>query len=476
MGLAGGVPLRRFSVPIVFVLIVWTLTTHGKYSVSGDEPHYLIIAESLLVDRDLDLENNYQNGGGRRFGAGGLTAGPHVERNRHGALWSSHDAGFPALLLPVYAVATRVATAVPEDVLRRFRQDHGLFAYSLIGMTLTLLTAWGLWLLMAALMRESTPALAAVVTLVFGLTPPVISHAFLVFPDTVAFTITCAIVWLLCLKPDELTARRVIVVVTAVGMLPWLHRKYAFLQIGLVAVLFLTHRAWFQRQPRLRVATVAALAFGPQWLMHIWTLQNWGTLGGPQMLAGDLPFKQEWLQTGALGLLIDRERGLLGYAPIYLMLPACWALGWRRYWPMSIPILLLYLPMAAYINWHGGFSPAGRYLVPIMPLLVLPVAAALRYRVIQWVACLLAVFQAAILVVIWNTPRTLWPKEQGANQALERIPIIGPAYERLLPSLATGDPAANGWIWIAVIALATAVIVAAASASNPGADMKGMKT
>ena len=159
--------------------------------------------------------------------------------------------------------------------------------------------------------------------------------------------------------------------------------------------------------------------------MHLWTLLNWGTLGGPQML-GDLPFKGEWLQTGGLGLLLDRERGLLGYAPIYLLVPACWALGWRRYWPVLIPVVLLSLPMAAYINWHGGFSPAGRYIVPIMPLLVLPVAAALRHRVIRWVACSLAVFQAAILVVIWNTPRTLWPKEQAVNQALEKIRLSGP--------------------------------------------------
>jgi hypothetical protein len=451
--------IGRGGVPIVFVLVVWTLTTHGKYSVTGDEPHYLIISESLLTDRDLDLANNYQNGGGRWFGAGGLTAGPHVERNRHGALWSAHDVGLPAVLLPVYAGATRLARFVPEDVLRRFRQDHGLFAYSLIGMTLTLLTAWGLWLLMSGLARESTPAHAATVTIVFGLTPPVISHSFLVFPDILAFTVTCAVVWLLCLRPGEVTTRRLVVVVAAVGLLPWLHRKYAFLQVGLAVLLFVTHRAWFVRQPRSSIAACAALAVVPQLMMHAWTLQNWGTLGGPQMLGGDLPFTPEWLQVGSLGLIIDRERGLLGYAPVYLMVPACWALGWRRYWPMFMPVVLLYLPMAAYINWHGGFSPAGRYLVPIMPLLVLPVAAALRHRVVQWLAWPLLIFQGAILVVIWNTPRTLWPKEQAGNEALEKIPLIGPAYERLLPSLATGDPLVNGWMWIGLIAAATAAIL-----------------
>ena len=48
-------PRAIAAVPIVTVLFTWTLTTHGKFSVSGDEPHYLMIAESLLGDRDLDL-------------------------------------------------------------------------------------------------------------------------------------------------------------------------------------------------------------------------------------------------------------------------------------------------------------------------------------------------------------------------------------------------------------------------------------
>src|SRR6185503_16489093 len=104
---------RVRAVPIVFLLVVWSLTTHGKYSVTGDEPHYLIIAESLLTDRDLAVENNYVSEHGRRFGAGGLTGGLHVEPNRAGVVWSVHDIGLPVLLLPVYAAATRLATVVP---------------------------------------------------------------------------------------------------------------------------------------------------------------------------------------------------------------------------------------------------------------------------------------------------------------------------------------------------------------------------
>jgi hypothetical protein len=34
----------------VIVVVIWSLTTHGKYADSGDEPHYPMIAQSLVSD------------------------------------------------------------------------------------------------------------------------------------------------------------------------------------------------------------------------------------------------------------------------------------------------------------------------------------------------------------------------------------------------------------------------------------------
>lgn len=451
---------RRASVlvPVAFFVVVWTLTTHGKFSNSGDEPHYLMVAESLVSDGDLDVANNYRNGDGRWFGNETLEPGPHARPTLDGRVWSTHDVGLPIAVLPVYAAATRAAILLPDSLLETIRQPRGLFAYSLVSLSLVVLTAVGLGLLISAFSRRVPGGRAALVVLVVGISPPVLSHAFLVFPETVAFVVVCSVVWLAMLPTRELTPRRVAFVVVAAGLMPWLHRKYSFLVFGLVFLLASRHAGWFRQQQTSLLALLAVLAVLPQAILHVWTLNAWGTLGGPQMV-DTLPFAPANAVAGGLGLLFDRERGLVAYAPVYLLVPVCWALSWKEYRTWLVPVGTLFLPMAAFSVWSAGFSPAARYLVPLVPLAVAPVAQALSYGAIRTMALGIVVFQACIIAVVWQYPRTLWPKEHGTNDALASIPWIGRAYERLLPSILTGDSIVWGGTVLAVLAAGSAALV-----------------
>jgi hypothetical protein len=454
-------------VPVAFFLVVWTLTTHGKFSNSGDEPHYLMVAESLVSDGDLDVANNYRNGDGRWFGNETLEAGPHARTTLDGRIWSTHDVGLPIAVLPVYAAATRASILLPDSWLETIRQPRGLFAYSLVSLSLVVLTATGLGLLISAFSRHAPAARVALVVLVAGVSPPVLSHAFLVFPETIAFFVVCTVVWLAMLPANELTSRRVAFVVTSVGLMPWLHRKYSFLVFGLVFLLGSRHTGWLRRQRPSLLGLLAVLAVLPQALLHAWTVHEWGTVGGPQMV-NTLPFAPANALAGGLGLLFDRERGLVAYAPVYLLAPVCWVLSWKEYRTWLVPITTLFVPMTAFSVWSAGFSPAARYLVPLVPLALAPVARALSYRAIRIVALGVVIFQACIIVVVWQYPRTLWPKEQGTNDALASIPWIGRAYERLLPSILTGDSIA--WGVTALVALAAGSAALAWRARRAGVE------
>ncbi|HEY7190586.1 MAG TPA: hypothetical protein VH436_28740, partial [Vicinamibacterales bacterium] len=106
----------RLIVLAVF-LVVWGLSTHGTYAGSGDEPHYLIIAQSIAFDFDLDVENNYAQPG-NLIGAGALQPELHARRGRNNIMRPVHDIGLPLLFAPyvrvAYPAAESLAGALPE--------------------------------------------------------------------------------------------------------------------------------------------------------------------------------------------------------------------------------------------------------------------------------------------------------------------------------------------------------------------------
>ncbi len=186
---------------------------------------------------------------------------------------------------------------------------------------------------------------------------------------------------------------------------------------------------------------------------------------GGALTTNGLPFSMSVLKSGFLGLLFDRQSGLLAYAPLYWIVPACWYLTRKTTWPFLVPAVLLYVPAASFtIGWWAGFSPAARYLVPLMPFCIAVIAEALRYRVIRIAALVLLIPQAFIDAVVWQHPRTLWPSP-GGNAALQTLGGIGRAYEAILPAAQTGGRLS--------VALGLGLLAAAASAVLVAVSVEG---
>src|SRR4029453_4286865 len=177
-------PTRKWLAPTVIFLVCWTLTTHGKYSPSGDEPHYLVVWKSLWAHRDLALRNNYRNDDGRRFGAAGLDMGLHAQENRFGQLFPVHDLGVPVLSFPIYVVATAISNVSSESILSRFRMNRGLFAYSLVSLCIIgLVTLAGVLTWEALVAQGMRAGIASAIVIVLWLSPPVLWKSFIIFPS-----------------------------------------------------------------------------------------------------------------------------------------------------------------------------------------------------------------------------------------------------------------------------------------------------
>jgi hypothetical protein len=118
--------------------------------------------------------------------------------------------------------------------------------------------------------------------------------------------------------------------------------------------------------------------------------------------------------------MVDQEFGLLIYAPVYLLaIPGIAALlKARRDLALGIAavvlcyVTLMALPMTNVHGWTGGWSPAARFLTPIVPLLGLAVYAGLR-AVPRALAVAVIAVQLLISAYAWQHPKILWNDGDG---------------------------------------------------------------
>jgi hypothetical protein len=344
-------PHRLLFLPLVFaVLVVAAGRTHARVGPRGDEPHYLMVAESLLRDADLSLERDY---GERRYTLfHDAPLAPHYRvRGKGGAILSLHAVGLSALILPAWALA----------------------GYAGVTVFMALLAA-----LVALEVREWVRALTAREGLaeaagwVAALSPPLVHYAGLVFTEVPA-----ALLLSFGLRRGRdagLGGGGALAVGLAAAALPWLNVRYAPL-----AVVVLAHALW--RNPRLRAAIAflaPAVASGAGLLLYHKALYGFWD---PRRVYGRRPeLALSTLGEGLPGLLLDQEFGLLVYAPVLVLaLPGLLFL-WRRDRRLAgaavVAVAAVLLTAGTWHMWRGGFNPPGRFLVPIAPLLAVAVALA----------------------------------------------------------------------------------------------------
>ena len=138
-------PGRRtaFAMALAVYLVSGYRSVH-QVGLGGDEPHYLVITQSLLLDHDIQIENNHERGDYRSFFGGPLRP-DYLKRGLNGAIYSIHAPGLPVLVLPAFVVfgawgavmMMALCGALLEWLLfaRLYRRDHleqVLLTYGLI--------------------------------------------------------------------------------------------------------------------------------------------------------------------------------------------------------------------------------------------------------------------------------------------------------------------------------------------------------
>jgi len=411
----------RLIVVVVF-LVVWGLITHGTFAGSGDEPHYLIVAQSLAFDGDLDVANNYAQPD-NLIGAGGLRPEAHARPGRGGILRPVHDIGLPLLFAPyvrvAYPLADFAAVHLPQSLLRAAKLNPPLIFRHLISLAMALLTGLlgaQLFFLFARVAESDRQAMLW--ALFVTLSPPLLSHSFLFFTEIPSALLVAWLVNVMSASDDRKTPW--LLVGSAAGLLLLIHVR----NIALVSV-FLVWAVMRLRARKEPPASWLLFAIGTLVLLTVRTATNyvfWGTWLTSPLAHPDwsLGVADAFVETGTrlASLLVSPDFGLLRFAPVFVLaLPGLWVMRTNVTWaPRAIWLLLvsylgtLLLPYANAYGVAGGWAPASRMIVPVVPLLAMAVFAAARATPARarWVLAVLICVQVAIDLFVWQSPKVLW--------------------------------------------------------------------
>jgi hypothetical protein len=349
--------------PWIVAAVVASASLAGAWTLrgilpEGDEPHYLVISQSLLLDRDLRIENNHQRGDYTEYRDVELKP-DYLQRGSDGQIYSIHAPGVSVAVAPAFAIAGwpgAVATVI---------------ALAAATAALIWLTAWRL---------TGSAGAAWVAAAAFSLTAPGYFHAFTIFPDGPGALLVAVGLWALVQleRGRALSLARLAGAGAALALLPWLHTRFSLIAgtLGMVLVVRLAARsdrvrAW---SAFAAVPVVSALA----WFAFFWLI--WGTPNPAAPYGRDTQSALAHLQPSLPGLLADQQFGLIPNAPVYAAaLAGMIALGrWHPRLAVELAIVIVpyVLAVGTYRMWWAGLSAPVRFLVAILPALTLPLAVA----------------------------------------------------------------------------------------------------
>jgi hypothetical protein len=334
----------------IFGTAAWRLQLTPVFP-GGDEPHYLIVTQSLLADHDLAIENNHARGDYRAYYSAPLKP-DYRRRGSDGQIYSIHPVGLSVLIAPAFAIGGYRAAS--------------FFLALLAAIAATIAWRWA--------RAETTSGAAALFGWLAVVTSaPYVLHSFAIFPGCAA-----ALGLIAGLRPrDAFTASRPLADAVlrgiALGTLPWLGTNYAPMSMAALAL------AWWADRER-RAALVAPYTAS----VALWLGFFWWIYGTPSPIAPYGPAHQMALAnltSGLPGLVADQEYGLLASAPVLALAVVGWWRLWRRdaagrraALTTVVPFGSLALTTGAFELWWGGTAPPGRELVAAVPLLAVPLA------------------------------------------------------------------------------------------------------
>ena len=323
----------------------------GTWSVApahpdGDEPHYLVITQSLLRDHDIKIENNHVRGDYQAYLDRSIKP-DFLKRSTDGQIYSIHAPGLSLIVAPGFAVLGYAGVLIE------------LVLISAAASALLWLVAW-----------RVTGDIAAswFGWAVFTLTVPFFFHASAIFPDGLGAVLTLPAL-LPLVDPRARAPRPLLAIGAALAVLPWLNSRFVLL--ACMAAIVIAGRLLTDRSNFIpRFAAFAILPAVSAVCFFLFFQVIYGT-PNPSVVYGGVPSMSTspaTLVRGVPGLFFDQQFGLIPNAPVYLCAFAGLVLmvlrgSGRLAFELTLIATPYFLVAASFTSWWGGTTAPARYFV-----------------------------------------------------------------------------------------------------------------
>jgi hypothetical protein len=393
-----------FAFAIISILMTGNWAIQRKNSVTGDEPHYLVMAQGFLrhgsFEQTLPYAEEFQE---RRIYGGGLQPGPHVVSGPHGQ-FNVHNIGLPLLLLLPFAIG-------------------GVAGAKLFMIALAMLIPRAAWRLTEDTGLSARQRTLAVVATVFSM--PFLPASSQIFPDMVAGIGALSVLTWLILQPDSRNRTDTALAFIAPLLLPWLQIKFSATAL-LLSVGFFWGLSRDKKTGSQGLKWLFAACFATSIVtLALYNQYAFGNPSGPYK-SGSLEISPTALMV-LLGLHIDQNQGIMMQNPLYLLSLTALIPWVRRNPAVSLLTLAcfgsLIVPNAMHPVWYGGYSFSGRFAwAAFIALLALPMwmltqTARTNPRLFQWLCLGAILFQTWLFFLygglgadMYNRPPDTWLK------------------------------------------------------------------
>lgn len=360
----------RLALPVVFfilgLVLLGTWHTRNTHPISGDEPHYLVMADGLLPTFEIEQTGPYtREFRTRTISPGGLAplnAAPTPENSDAvqgpNGLFNVHNLGLPMVLSVPYLLAG-------ETGARLF-----LIAVGAIMVFLFTLCTRELHMRNAEIYLVVTP-------LAIGL--PLLPATNQIYPDLPAGVLVLLGLFFLLRGKFGESRMQSLCLAVVLAYLPWLHLRYAVPMVLLLGFLHVSGRNQL-RSPR-RILQLWGPAVLSVLLLMGYNNHAFGHFAGPYE-ANDVQ-ATTFTVMQFFGLLTDQNQGLLVQQPLHLLGLLLFGMSVVRWRVPAIGAALvggsILVINSTHWSLYGGWSFNGRFgWTTFAPLTLLTLMAASR--------------------------------------------------------------------------------------------------